>query len=65
MSSVATPVPAAAPEAIPKTRFAPRPESADPAEKNLEVLKDVCLGFCYDPLAGLARIIHEETESSC
>jgi hypothetical protein len=28
-------------------------EPVGPAENNLEMSKDVCLGFCYDPLAGL------------
>jgi hypothetical protein len=28
-------------------------ESTVHAEKTLEIAKDVCLGFCYDPLAGL------------
>jgi hypothetical protein len=28
-------------------------QSVVPAEENLRTSKDVCLGFCYDPLAGL------------
>ncbi|MBZ5616756.1 MAG: hypothetical protein LAO23_22360 [Acidobacteriia bacterium] len=31
-------------------------ESVAPTEKNLGTLKDVCLGFCYDPLAGLGLL---------
>ena len=31
-------------------------ESSTPAERNLGTLKDVCLGFCYDPLAGLGLL---------
>jgi hypothetical protein len=31
-------------------------ESVAAAEKNLETLKDVCLGFCYDPPAGLGLL---------
>jgi hypothetical protein len=28
-------------------------ESIAPAEKELRTINDVCIGFCYDPLAGL------------
>lgn len=31
-------------------------ESGTPREERLEVMKDVCLGFCYDPLAGLGYV---------
>jgi hypothetical protein len=28
-------------------------ESIAPPEKELRTVNDVCMGFCYDPLAGL------------
>ncbi len=31
-------------------------ESVAPVEKNVGRLKDVCLGFCYDPVAGLGLV---------
>jgi len=40
-------------------------ESSTPAETNLGTLKDVCLGFCYDPLAGLGFLYMNEMNERC
>jgi hypothetical protein len=47
-----------------------RLESVGPAERKLGTLNDICMGFCYDPLAGLGLVnmndrCHEPNGTHC